>query len=409
MRVRFAPSPTGPAARRQRAHGALQLAAGARHGRHVHPAHRGHRRRAIDARVRARPSSTTCGGWGSTGTKASRPAATHGPYRQSERLHIYRAHAVELLSRGARLSLLLLAPSSSRPIGRRRSPRAGRRSTSAAAATSRATRRGGASRTARRPSIRFRVPDDRDVVFDDVVRGEVRFNTERHRRSGARALRRRARLQLRRRHRRCADGDHARGPRRGSHLEHAAADAALRGVRLDAAGVRARLAGDGAGSRAAVEAARRDVGGRVPRARLPAGGADELPGAASAGRPARARSCCRSTSWRARFRLEDVGHSAGVFDVEKLAWVNRHYLKAAVAGAAGATVGAVPAAARDGWREPTPADLEFLAQRRAAGGGVGRSARPGAGAAAVPVRLLGGARARRSGRSRAEAQAVARR
>ena len=30
-----------------------------------------------------------------------------------------------------------------------------------------------------------------------------------------------------------------------------------------------------------------------------------------------------------RFRLEDVGHSAGVFDVEKLAWVNRHYLKAA--------------------------------------------------------------------------------
>ena len=30
-----------------------------------------------------------------------------------------------------------------------------------------------------------------------------------------------------------------------------------------------------------------------------------------------------------RFRLEDVGHSAGVFDVEKLAWVNRHYLKIA--------------------------------------------------------------------------------
>jgi glutamyl-tRNA synthetase/nondiscriminating glutamyl-tRNA synthetase len=28
-----------------------------------------------------------------------------------------------------------------------------------------------------------------------------------------------------------------------------------------------------------------------------------------------------------RFRLEDVGHSAGVFDERKLAWVNRHYLK----------------------------------------------------------------------------------
>jgi nondiscriminating glutamyl-tRNA synthetase len=30
-----------------------------------------------------------------------------------------------------------------------------------------------------------------------------------------------------------------------------------------------------------------------------------------------------------RFALEDVGHSAGVFDPEKLAWMNRHYMKAA--------------------------------------------------------------------------------
>jgi len=30
-----------------------------------------------------------------------------------------------------------------------------------------------------------------------------------------------------------------------------------------------------------------------------------------------------------RFSLEDVGHSAGVFDEEKLAWANRHYLKMA--------------------------------------------------------------------------------
>ena len=32
-----------------------------------------------------------------------------------------------------------------------------------------------------------------------------------------------------------------------------------------------------------------------------------------------------------RFELEDVGHSAGVFDPEKLAWMNRHYMKAAAA------------------------------------------------------------------------------
>ena len=30
-----------------------------------------------------------------------------------------------------------------------------------------------------------------------------------------------------------------------------------------------------------------------------------------------------------RFSLDDVGHSAGVFDQEKLAWMNRHYMKAA--------------------------------------------------------------------------------
>ena len=30
-----------------------------------------------------------------------------------------------------------------------------------------------------------------------------------------------------------------------------------------------------------------------------------------------------------RFSLDNVGHSAGVFDEEKLAWVNRHYLKIA--------------------------------------------------------------------------------
>ena len=33
-----------------------------------------------------------------------------------------------------------------------------------------------------------------------------------------------------------------------------------------------------------------------------------------------------------RFALEDVGHSAGIFDQEKLAWMNRHYMKAAAPG-----------------------------------------------------------------------------
>ena len=48
-----------------------------------------------------------------------------------------------------------------------------------------------------------------------------------------------------------------------------------------------------------------------------------------------------------RFSLEDVSHSAGVFDEEKLAWANRHYLKAAdprCSRLAAPSVAALPAA-----------------------------------------------------------------
>jgi glutamyl-tRNA synthetase len=61
-----------------------------------------------------------------------------------------------------------------------------------------------------------------------------------------------------------------------------------------------------------------------------------------------------------RFRIEDVGHSAGVFDVEKLAWVNRHYLKAA--DPARLVTLAMPYLRSAGWvSDPTDADIAFLA------------------------------------------------
>jgi len=60
-----------------------------------------------------------------------------------------------------------------------------------------------------------------------------------------------------------------------------------------------------------------------------------------------------------RFRLEDVGHSAGVFDVDKLAWVNRHYLKAAAPGRLARL--SVPYLQQAGWvSEVTDPDLAFL-------------------------------------------------
>src|SRR5258705_332826 len=48
-----------------------------------------------------------------------------------------------------------------------------------------------------------------------------------------------------------------------------------------------------------------------------------------------------------RFRIEDVGKSAGVFDPEKLAWVNRHYLK--LAAPARLAELALPFLERHGW------------------------------------------------------------
>ena len=60
-----------------------------------------------------------------------------------------------------------------------------------------------------------------------------------------------------------------------------------------------------------------------------------------------------------RFRIEDVGHSAGVFDVEKLAWVNRHYLKAADPSRLVAL--AIPYLRGAGWiSDATAEDVDFL-------------------------------------------------
>src|SRR4030095_2744955 len=62
-----------------------------------------------------------------------------------------------------------------------------------------------------------------------------------------------------------------------------------------------------------------------------------------------------------RFRIENVGHSAGVFDVEKLAWVNRHYLKAAAPSRL--VTLAIPYLRDAGWiSNPTPEDVQFLSQ-----------------------------------------------
>ena len=62
-----------------------------------------------------------------------------------------------------------------------------------------------------------------------------------------------------------------------------------------------------------------------------------------------------------RFTLDKVGHSASVFDVEKLSWVNRHYLREADAERLAAL--AVPYLQRAGWiSAPTAGDLAYLSR-----------------------------------------------
>jgi len=99
-----------------------------------------------------------------------------GPYRQTERFHIYRAHTVELLSRG--LAYRCFCAAEQLEADRQQALAAGRppqyvgRCRDIPVDTARRRVEDG-----EKAVIRFRVPADREIVFQDVVRGEVRFHT----------------------------------------------------------------------------------------------------------------------------------------------------------------------------------------------------------------------------------------
>jgi nondiscriminating glutamyl-tRNA synthetase len=100
-----------------------------------------------------------------------------GPYRQSERLHLYESYSKELLSSGDAYycfcSIAQLDADRQSALAEGRPARyAGTcRRLSAELAQARIA-------AGERPAIRFRVPAERDVVFEDVVRGDVRFQTD---------------------------------------------------------------------------------------------------------------------------------------------------------------------------------------------------------------------------------------
>jgi nondiscriminating glutamyl-tRNA synthetase len=99
---------------------------------------------------------------------------SHGPYRDSERLHLYQSYATELLNAGA--AYYCFCSTAQLEADRAAAVAAGlpaiypgtcRRLSPEQAQTRIAA--------GERAAIRFRVPEGRDVTFVDIVRGEVRF------------------------------------------------------------------------------------------------------------------------------------------------------------------------------------------------------------------------------------------
>ncbi len=250
-----------------------------------------------------------------------------GPYRQSERLGLYRFHADELLEKG--LAYYCFCSPETLGTERQRALALGLppkyRGTCRNVSLEDARHRMAAGETA---VVRFRVPEHRDVVFQDIVRGEVRFATDV---IGDPVLLR-------------SDGVPAYNfavviddalmaithvVRGEDHISNTPRQLlvyeALGWVPPQFAHLALVLGPDHSPlskRHGATSVAEFRAKGYLPEALVnylaligwSPGEGDELLPLAELAR---------------RFRLEDVGHSAGVFDPEKLAWANRHYLKQA--------------------------------------------------------------------------------
>jgi glutamyl-tRNA synthetase/nondiscriminating glutamyl-tRNA synthetase len=255
----------------------------------------------------------------------------HGPYRQSERLDLYRSYASELIDAGKAYYCFChqdqLEQDRRAALEAGRPPKYAGRCRDLPAAVVRERMRNGEAAV-----IRFRVPDDnRDVTFQDVVRGTVRFNTQV---IGDPVLVR-------------SDGNPAYNfavvvddslmqithvIRGEDHISNTPRQVLLYEAMGFTPPVFAHLAlvlgpdhtplSKRHGATSVSEFRARGV---LPEALVnylallgwSPGGGDELLPIAELAR---------------RFSLENVGHSAAVFDQEKLAWANRHYVRQADQG-----------------------------------------------------------------------------
>src|SRR5215472_2918024 len=262
-----------------------------------------------------------------------------GPYRQSERLHLYQSYAQELLASSAAYYCFCSAEQLERD--RQAAVAEGRPALYSGRCRSLSMEQAQARMTAgEQAAIRFRVPTDSqgDVVFQDIVRGEVRFPRDV---IGDPIIVR-------------ADGHPAYNfavvvddalmeithvIRGEDHISNTPRQVLLyeaMGFTLPKFAHLAMVLGPDhsplSKRHGATSVAEFRAKGYLPEAfvnYLALLGWSPRPGSSTGRAMDDAAELLPVDELARRFSLERVGHSAGVFDEEKLAWANRHYLKMA--------------------------------------------------------------------------------
>jgi glutamyl-tRNA synthetase/nondiscriminating glutamyl-tRNA synthetase len=289
----------------------------------------------------------------------------HGPYRQSERRHLYASYANELVAEGR--AYYCFCTREQLEAERRAAVEAGQPALYSGRCRS-ITRETAEARIAagEHAALRFRVPENREIVFTDAVRGQVRFHTE-------------------------VIGDPVivRADGMPAYNFAVVVDDALMGITHVIRGEdhisntpRQLLLYEALGFPPPVFAhlslvlgpdhsplskrhgvtsvAEFRAKGYLPEALvnyLALIGWSPRPGGAEGDDAAELMPLDELAR---RFSLDKVGHSAGVFDEEKLAWANRHYLKMAEPGRVAAL--SVPYFVSAGLRmTPSAEGLDFLA------------------------------------------------